>query len=182
MNKYNRFFVTLLVTGLIGGYAPISQADLSQTHCSYGQKISEKALRTLTNMTTNILELPKNMINTTNDSNIFYGLTGGGFKGLLNMVGRMSVGVADLVSLPIPTKPVAYPLYIWDDFDIDTSYNDVFRLDTCPKAEAVVAAPMVQPVIVPAVAPSTPVIDRSNQYNQQTNRKLDSLFKKQMMK
>ncbi|MDD5275766.1 MAG: exosortase system-associated protein, TIGR04073 family [Methylovulum sp.] len=177
MNKYNRFFVTLLFTGLIGSYATISQAE-----CSYGQKIGEKALRTLTNMGTNILELPKNVINVTNESNIFYGLTGGGFKGLLNMVGRMSVGLADLISLPIPTKPVAYPLYIWDDFDIDTTYNGVFRLDTCPEVEPVAETPVVQPVSAPVVAPRAPIVDDATPYNQQTNRQLDTLFKKRMMK
>lgn len=177
MNKYSRFFVTLLFTGLMTSYAGVSQAE-----CSYGQKIGEKSLRTLTNMTTGLLEVPKNIINVTNESNVFYGFTGGTMAGLLNFVGRLGVGLADLLSLPIPTKPVAHPIYIWDDYDVDTSYGDLFRLDTCPEVQPVATTPVVQPVVAPVVAPRAPAVDRSGDYKQQTNRKLDTMFKKEMMK
>ncbi|MDD2725662.1 MAG: exosortase system-associated protein, TIGR04073 family [Methylovulum sp.] len=198
MNKFNRFFVYVLCSGLITTYLPQSMADQqddntsiaatvntlqSQQPCSYAQKINEKALRMVSNFDSSLLEIPKNIINTTNDSNIFYGLTGGLAKGLINTLGRVSVGFADFISLPIPTKPVAYPLHVWDDFDKDTQYNDIFRLDNCPPSDEVIATPDVPAVQTKVVAvPPRPVPDNFGGDNEHTNRKLDTLFKKQMMK
>ena len=79
-------------------------------------------------MTTSALEIPKNIINTTNDSNVAWGFVGGLAKGILNTVGRMMVGLTDLITFPLPTKPFIYPKYVWDDFDEDTTYGEVFRL------------------------------------------------------
>jgi len=198
MNKFNRFFVYILCSGLIITYLPQTLADpqydnteiaetvntlQSQQPCSYGQKINEKALRMVSNFDSSLLEIPKNIINTTNDSNIIYGLTGGLAKGLINTIGRIGVSFADFISLPIPTKPVAYPLNVWDDFDKDTQYNDIFRLDNCPPSDEVVATPDV-PALQPNVVavPPRPLPDNVGGYNDHTNRKLDTLFKKQMMK
>lgn len=96
---------------------------------SYGSKIGNKALNGLTNIITASLEIPKSIINTTNQSNIVYGFVGGLSKGILNTAGRIGSGVADIITFPIPTKPIARPAYIWEDFDVDTSYGKVFRLD-----------------------------------------------------
>lgn len=95
----------------------------------YGEKVGYKALNGLANIVTSPLEIPKNIINTTNQSNVAYGFVGGLAKGILNTAGRIASGVADLVTFPLPTKPIAQPVYIWDDFDIDTSYGPAFRLD-----------------------------------------------------
>ena len=46
----------------------------------------------------------------------------------MNTVGRMTTGVVDLLTAPVPTKPVSSPEYVWEDFDANTSYGDVFRL------------------------------------------------------
>jgi hypothetical protein len=75
-------------------------------------------------------------------------------------------------------------LYVWDDFDVDTSFGPVFRLDQSPEEEAIVQAPIPQPVVAaPApVAPKPEPIDNSKQYNQETNQKLDEVFKKRMKK
>ncbi|PPD49041.1 MAG: exosortase [Methylobacter sp.] len=195
MIKSNRFFVYFLCTGLMTAYLPqcladqynddteiAAEADNIQNRppCSYGQKINEKALRMVSNFDSSLLEIPKNIINTTNDSNIFYGITGGLAKGLINTLGRVGVGFADFISLPIPTKPIAYPLYIWDDFDKDTQYNDAFRLDTCPPDDSVIASPEATPRQTVAVPPRQALDNRN--YGEQTNRKLDTLFKKEMMK
>lgn len=96
---------------------------------SYGSKVGYKALNGFTNILTAVLEIPKNIINTTNQSNIAYGIAGGLAKGILNTAGRLSSGVADLVTFLLPTKPIAQPPYIWNDFDADTSYGKMFRLD-----------------------------------------------------
>ena len=66
----------------------------------------EKAGNGFANLTTSMLEIPKSIINTTNESNIIFGFFGGMLKGTVNMVGRMGVGLVDLVTAPIPTQPI----------------------------------------------------------------------------
>lgn len=196
MRKFSRFFVFLLFTGLATAYMPIAQAEMQgygnraappvsraneTQYRSYGGKVGHKALNAFANLTTGVLEIPKNIINTTNKSNIIYGAVGGLFKGMVHTAGRIGVGITDLITIPLPTKPIAQPAYIWDDFDVDTTYGPVFRLDESREtAPAVVQAPVVSAPV--AVAPKTPAVDRSQQYQQETNRKLDTLFKKEMMK
>lgn len=205
MRKFSRFFIFLLFTGLFTVYAPMTLADMQQQGyggttympatqgdgyqhrsfgSSYGSKIGNKALNGFANLATSTLELPKNIINTSNKSNFIYGITGGLFKGVINIIGRTAVGVTDLITIPIPTKPIAQPLYIWNDFDVDTSYGPVFRLDQSEEEPPVVQAPSPEPVVAaPAVvAPKPEPIDNSKQYNQETNQKLDTLFKKEMKK
>ncbi len=116
--------LTFFLASLLMTTSTISHAEDQ----SYGSQVGHKALNGFTNMTTAILEIPKNIINTTNDSNIAYGTVGGLAKGILNTVGRMMAGMTDFVTAPIPTKPIAHPVYIWDDFDIDTTYEPAFRL------------------------------------------------------
>lgn len=206
MRKFSRFFAFLLLIGLFTAYAPMTLADMQQqgygstTYTpetqaglyqhrsfgnSYGSKVGNKALNAFANLTTSVLEIPKNIINTTNKSNIIYGAVGGLFKGLIHTAGRIGVGITDLVTIPLPTKPIAQPLYIWDDFDVDTSYGPVFRLDLTPEAaeSPIVETPSAPVVAAPAVvAPKPEAIDNSKQYNQETNQKLDAIFKKEMKK
>jgi hypothetical protein len=108
------------------------------------------------------------------------------FKGMVNTGGRIGVGIADVLTIPIPTKAIAYPYYIWDDFDVDTSYGDVYRLNkskAVPNPEPVVVAPPAPAPIVsaPAVAPRAPGYDQG-QYGKDTNKKLDAVFKNKMSK
>lgn len=202
MHKFSRFLVFLLLAGLGAVYAPMTQADMQQQGYgdttstqggvhphgsfgnSYGSRVGNKALNAFANLTTSVLEVPKNIINTTNKSNIVYGTIGGLFKGLLNVGGRIGVGIADLLTIPLPTKPIAYPVYIWNDFDVDTTYGPVFRLDTSEETEPepVVQAPIPEPVAPAVVEPKPEAIDNSKQYNQETNQKLDEIFKKEMKK
>lgn len=107
------------------------KADVNNSK-SYGKKVGEKVLNGFVNLTTAVLEIPKNIINTANESDATYGAIGaigGVFKGLLHTVARFSTGLADVITAPLPTKPVAYPIHVWDDFDVDTTYNASFRLD-----------------------------------------------------
>ncbi|MDC9727983.1 MAG: exosortase system-associated protein, TIGR04073 family [Methyloprofundus sp.] len=97
---------------------------------SYGEKVGHKTLRSLSNMTLGILEVPKGIIKTSNDSNMLYGVTAGTFLGLLNTVGRTGVGVIDFISFPLATKPVIQPVHPWQNYlTLPTSYEDVFVLD-----------------------------------------------------
>jgi putative exosortase-associated protein (TIGR04073 family) len=207
MTIFNRYFASFLFISLSIAYTPITQADMyqqgygnmayttatppdeSQQQASYGEKIGNKALNGFANLSTSWLEVPKNIINTTNQSNFFYGVFGGFLKGLVNTLGRAGCGLADVLTFPIPTKPIAYPVYIWDNFDIDTSYGSNFRLDKSqqtinqsisqtPEAQAVAPAAAA----VPATPPRPAVVDNSDMYNQDTNKKLDTIFKKEMQK
>lgn len=200
MTKLKRFFVSLLFTGLSMAYTPVIQAydnqyggnmsyaPVAQTYTrtqnqDYGSKIGQKALDGFINIVTSPLEMPKNIINTTNNSNIFYGLAGGGFKGIFIFVGRLGVGIADLLTFPLPTEPIVHPTHVWDDFYVDTTFGNVMKVEESQEVSP--EAPAVQPVVAPAparVAPKPAVVDRSSQYNNQTNRKLDVIFKKEMMK
>ncbi len=181
MPKLNRLLVSLLLVGLLPSYSPPSQAYDTVDNRSYGQKVGDKALNGFANLTTGVLEIPKSIILTTNQSNVIYGFVGGLFKGMIHTGGRMGVGIADLITAPIPTKPIAYPLYVWDDFDTETTYGDTFRLNKTQKlAQPVAETPAPRP-IAPVIAPA-PVVDRSQLYNDDTSKKLDRIFKKEMMK
>ncbi|MGZ5007701.1 MAG: exosortase system-associated protein, TIGR04073 family [Methylobacter sp.] len=202
MREFNRFLVFFLFINVLAVYTPAVLAEMQQQgysgmtnvpvgrayesqHPSYGAKVGGKALNAFANLTTAVLEIPKNIINTTNQSNIVYGAVGGLFKGLVNTAGRIGVGITDLITIPIPTVPIAQPVYIWDNFDVDTTYGPVFRLDRRAEEEPdIVQAPSPAPVqAIPApVAPKPEPIDNSKQYSQETNQKLDELFKKEMKK
>ncbi len=97
---------------------------------SYGQIVARKARNGFTNIGTAILEVPKNIINTTNESNLLFGLTGGTIKGLLHMAGRMGAGITDATTMLFPTQPILEPAYPWEDFDKETQYKPIFRYDS----------------------------------------------------
>jgi putative exosortase-associated protein (TIGR04073 family) len=147
-------------------------------HDRYRRQVGEKALNGFTNMTTAPLEIPKNIINIANepDSNIFYGVFLGIIRGSFDTAGRILNGANDLVTAPLPTKPVVHPYNVWDDFDKTNSYGQFYRLVDNPKIEPYVA-PEPRPVAVAA-----PVQDQTDQYYQDTNRNLDTMFRQEMMK
>ncbi len=120
MKKSAVFFVTVWMLAL-----SISHAE---EHGTYEQGVMEKAGNGFANVAGSVLEIPKSMINTTNESNLVYGVFGGLLKGTLNMMGRMGTGVVDIVTAPIPTQPIVHPIKVWDDFDADTQYGQTFRL------------------------------------------------------
>ena len=132
MKKYPASLLSGLLLGALLVSSPVSKADDSgdKQNYPYGEKVTSKTVNGVANIATAVLEIPKNIINTTNDSNVIFGVTGGLAKGIVHMAARMMTGVADVVTAPIPTHPISDPPYIWEDFDVDTSYNDVFRLDT----------------------------------------------------
>ncbi|WKJ89448.1 exosortase system-associated protein, TIGR04073 family [Methylomonas montana] len=123
MKRNSRTLAALLMAASLSASLPI-QADEPE---SYGQTFGRKVVNGLANITTSSLEIPKSIILVNNRSNVIYGFIGGTFKGLLNMGGRIGVGVLDLVSAPIPTQPIVYPVYVWDNFDVETTYGQAFR-------------------------------------------------------
>ena len=96
---------------------------------TYSARMGWKALDGFANMNTALMEIPKNIVKTTNESNVILGVIGGTVKGVLNTVGRFVTGVTDLVTFPIVTKPIVSPGHVWEDFDAETTYGQVFRLD-----------------------------------------------------
>ena len=144
----------------------------------YRRQVGEKALFGAANIVTSPLEIPKNIINLTNepDSNIFFGIFGGIIRGSLDVAGRVTNGVADLVTAPLPTKRVVEPRLVWDDFDRYDTYGPVFRLVDNPRIEPYVAPPP-RPVAI-----SAPIDDQTNRYSQETNRNLDTMFQNEMRK
>jgi putative exosortase-associated protein (TIGR04073 family) len=100
---------------------------------SYGDKVSEKVLSGFSNMNFAIFEIPKSIINTTNNSNVAFGFIGGTVQGILNTAGRFIGGLTDLVTAPIVTIPIVQPEQIWDDFDAETTYGKVLRLEDLPE-------------------------------------------------
>lgn len=197
MMTFLRSFASLSVVCLAIGYAPPTKADpmaqawdidapspkIPTKPQSYGERIGEKAVSSFANLATGWLEMPKNVINTTNQSNIIYGFTGGLAKGMIHTAGRMGVGIADLITLPLATKPMIYPLYIWEDFDVDTNYGDVMRLHEPPRRTQDTTLPPVPQAAppVPATAPAPESVPPV-QYPADTNRKIDAIFNKEMIK
>ncbi len=115
-----KYVLPLLFASFLLGFSSVSFAEEEQ---SYGSRVGKKALHGLANMTTSVVEIPKNMINTANKTNVIAGIMGGGIVGVLHTVSRFIVGVTDLVTAPIPTKPIVHPIYVWNDFNEDTSYG-----------------------------------------------------------
>ena len=93
---------------------------------SYGSAIGTKAASGFANMGLSFLELPKNVVNTTNQTNLAVGLTGGVVKGIIHTAGRILTGAADLLTFPFPTQPITDPVYPWENYTIETRYNPIF--------------------------------------------------------
>jgi len=106
---------------------PQQQDDLD----IYFDKVGDKARYGATNMASAILEIPKSIINLTNDGGVdgvVFGVFGGIIEGSIQMTNRFLVGLMDVITAPILTKRNTEPEYIWNDFDEPTTYGKVFRL------------------------------------------------------
>ncbi len=96
---------------------------------SYGEQVGEKGLNGITNIGTAWMEIPKNVVKTTQETNILYGMIGGLGAGVFNTLGRLSTGVFDLLSAPIPTDPLVSPVRAWEKFDTSTTYGVNYHLE-----------------------------------------------------
>ncbi len=100
---------------------------------SYGQAVGRKLGVGFANIVLSWVEIPKSMINGYNNSayesgvpGFAYGLTGGLVQGVVNTTGRVFTGVLDVVTFPLPTKPIPGPAFVWEDFRGDTHYGQAF--------------------------------------------------------
>jgi putative exosortase-associated protein (TIGR04073 family) len=89
----------------------------------YGANVGEKLGRGLVNVVTGWLEIPKNVVNTSRDSNVGIGVTLGLVKGIGQTIGRTLVGAGELATFFIPTPGLVHPTYIFEDFYRDTTYG-----------------------------------------------------------
>ena len=89
---------------------------------SYFGNSSEKFVSGIANAVTGWVELPKNVILTSQKEGPIYGVTIGVAMGIMHTVGRSLVGVLDVATFFIPTKPSVNPPFIWQDFSRETSY------------------------------------------------------------
>jgi putative exosortase-associated protein (TIGR04073 family) len=143
--KFNKTILLALLASIFFSFSSISYADDAGTpeithtdeadtreitEDTYGSKIGQKTLRALANISLGVIEIPKNIIIVSNRTNLLYGLTGGTGLGILNSAGRIAVGLLDLLTFPLPTQPIAQPVYPWNRYlDNYTNYNDMFVMD-----------------------------------------------------
>lgn len=119
MKLHTRFLASVLLSAVCV-VSSIAQAEPVER---YGDVVSRKLLNGMTNITTGAAEIPKNVIIYNNEYNVVFGVLGGSLKGLLHTIGRLGVGMFDLFTAPIPTYPIVYPAYVWDDFYAETTYG-----------------------------------------------------------
>ncbi len=125
--KSGKILISLMLCSLI--FSPLALAQEEEE--SYGSYVGRKLGTGFANLATGWIELPKNAINTTNDMDtkyVIFGVIGGTIKGVLHTVGRTLTGAIDVVTFPIPTKPMIKQGYVWRAFEDDTTYGPYFRL------------------------------------------------------
>ena len=83
---------------------------------------SQKFASGITNAATGFIELPKNIILTSQKEGLLYGITSGTAKGLLHTVGRSLIGILDAATFILPTNSSLNPPFVWQDFSSETSY------------------------------------------------------------
>jgi putative exosortase-associated protein (TIGR04073 family) len=116
MNKKDLVAACIFTSALFtGGSAYADEPD-------YLSGLTSKFSQGFFNTTTGFIELPKNIINISQDENIFVGATWGVLRGTLHAVGRTVVGAAELITAPIPTGDYISPPYVWDRISEDTRY------------------------------------------------------------
>ncbi len=98
-------------------------APLAMAADGYGTQAADKFGRGFANTATGWIELPKNIVNTSKDSNVLVGITWGLIKGALHTVGRTAVGAFELATFFVPNDEFVHPTYVWSDFNQDTTYG-----------------------------------------------------------
>jgi putative exosortase-associated protein (TIGR04073 family) len=133
-----KYFSSLFLISLISTLTILSssvQANENATNNnvqerSYGDIVGRKAATGFANIAVSVLEIPKNIINTSNESNILFGVTGGALKGFIHMFGRLAVGIVDTTTMFFPTKSIVEPAYPWENFYTETDYKPMFIYDS----------------------------------------------------
>ncbi len=98
----------------------MAQREITQ---SYPVAASEKLVNGIVNVATGVIELPKNVILTSQRDGAAYGMIIGLVTGIMHTIGRTVFGALDAVTFFIPTQPTVRPPYIWQDFGRETTYG-----------------------------------------------------------
>lgn len=115
----------LLVVAALLFFSP--QASMAADG-SYPEQIGNKLAHGAANTVTGIVEVPKNMMIESREKGPAYGVPVGLFTGIVLGIGRTLTGVVDLVTFPIPTKPIIYPDFIWKDWYKTTHWHPDWKL------------------------------------------------------
>jgi putative exosortase-associated protein (TIGR04073 family) len=94
---------------------------------SYGDAVRLKLGSGFSNILLGLLEVPKNIISTSNQANVLLGITGGTVKGTAHALGRTLAGIVDVFSFPVPTKPITNPPFVWENWYTETTYGPFFQ-------------------------------------------------------
>ncbi|MBN1587436.1 MAG: exosortase system-associated protein, TIGR04073 family [Candidatus Omnitrophica bacterium] len=121
-----KFGFKALVGGMVLFTALLSFSSLAlasrDAGWGYGAKASQqsagtKFTRGVVNMVTSIVEIPRNIHNTTEETSMLAGWTWGAVKGLGWGVIRALAGVYDVVTFPFPIpedyRPILEPEFVW---------------------------------------------------------------------
>jgi putative exosortase-associated protein (TIGR04073 family) len=121
--KSSKFLISATVAATLAISAIPAQAEGSSD--GYGQSPVGKLEHGLANMATGWVELPKNIINISSDSNVLVGVTWGSLRGALETVSRTLGGVADFLTFPFATSDFVSPGYAGERFSEDSRYFGV---------------------------------------------------------
>jgi len=99
----------------------------AQAEDTYLTRSSGKFGTGVLNAATGWTEIPKTMY-TTSQTEGPVGLPLGFFKGVFHTLGRTMIGVMDMTTFFIPTKPMMTPGLIWEGMDKETTYNTNWEL------------------------------------------------------
>jgi putative exosortase-associated protein (TIGR04073 family) len=116
-----------IIATVVLAWLPLS-AMADQQRDSYGAQIGHKAMNGLANVATGWIELPKSIINISNEHNVAFGASFGLLQGTMHTLSRTLSGVMDVATFMIPSKPAVHPEYVWQDFDMNSTYGDYFDI------------------------------------------------------
>ncbi len=111
-----RWFVVLVIGGAACGAWGTASAEAALPGWAYGA--GDKLTRGLMGIATGWLELPNQIVDTSQQRNVFVGITWGALKGAGQGLLREAVGVYETVSflVPVPANyaPLLYPVYAFE--------------------------------------------------------------------
>ncbi|MDD5034312.1 MAG: exosortase system-associated protein, TIGR04073 family [Methylococcaceae bacterium] len=119
-------FAATLLTGL--STATYANHHAERPSQGYPSAIAEKLGGGVVNAATGWVEIPHTLYAASNQDGPALGLTLGFFKGVVHTLGRSLNGVMDIVTFPIPSKPMINPHFVWENFERETSYNSTWEL------------------------------------------------------
>jgi len=100
------------------------QADGTSTGDNYFDRAGLKLGSGIINVFTGWMELPKNIgIWRQKNESELTGVTEGVLRGLVHTASRTASGAVDVVTFWLPTFPTPSPLYVWDDYSVESRYH-----------------------------------------------------------